>query len=184
MRVWLAPAHSLPLLWDLASATTVPTPREAALCVSWCVQGWPITRSMAELNQGERTEVGKTMSDFHVDVRSACPVCCRLNNSSSALAGSRPRTVEADPRPCWLWLENPGTALDPLAAGELAVLVQETMVISGAHLGEGWVASPATSLSGSPCFWLTSVAQPHPVHSFSALNLIHGSPLPSFDSLL
>lgn len=162
----------------------MPTPREAALCVSWCVQGWPITRSMAELNQGERTEVGKTMSDFHVDVRSACPVCCRLNNSSSALAGSRPRTVEADPRPCWLWLENPGTALDPLAAGELAVLVQETMVISGAHLGEGWVASPATSLSGSPCFWLTSVAQPHPVHSFSALNLIHGSPLPSFDSLL
>lgn len=67
--------------------------REAALCVSWCVQRWPITRSMAELNQEKRTEVGKTMSDFHVDVRSACPVCCRLNNSSSARAGSRPRTV-------------------------------------------------------------------------------------------
>lgn len=55
--------------------------------------------------------------------------------------------MEADPRPCWPWLENPGAALDPLAAGEGVVLVQETVITSGAHLGaEGQVASLATSL--------------------------------------
>lgn len=55
--------------------------------------------------------------------------------------------MEANPRPCWLWLENPGAALDPLAGGEEAVLVQKTVVTSGAHLGaEDQVASPATSL--------------------------------------
>lgn len=113
--------------------STVPT-QERQLSVSLgAFKDGPSHASMAELNQGERTEVGKTMSDFLRRCQVSLSCVLPSEQQQQCPCRSRPRTERRILDLAGSGWRIPGTALDPLAAGELAVLVQETMVIS-AHL--------------------------------------------------